>query len=402
MRLQVRVIVALTALIVSLFATVDEAAAHARYQSYIYFDVTDGSLSGRLEVTFADLAQVLELDDDADGTITEAEVLANRDKIYGYLLADRFMLHVGDARQTIVPTEIEFLDVGWDTFALMRFDVPGLTRVPDEIDVTYRFLFDGTDPIHLGFALLASNTRTGLEENEANFSLAFLAGAERQTLSLIAAPWPELLWSFVKAGGKHILSGLDHVLLLIALGIAAALYRRDAFGDLRENLLPCLAVSAGLAVLLVTGQAVAGYIAIHEVIRLPDAPTLALTAASLSVAAAAIAVPSLLRWIFGLAFVFGALHGLGYDHLIGPVDVEPNRKLLTVLGLSLGSGIATVAVMLATTAVAVFAFQRISWDSIFIRVGGGFAAVLAAVWAEERVFDLLGPLAPRILAGLGL
>lgn len=402
MHYQSKVYTVLFAALLLFLASAPHADAHARNQSYIYFDVTDGALSGRLEVTFGDLSKVLDLDNDRDGTITEAEILGQREIIYNYFLAERFILENGAERLQVVPTEIEFLDVEWETFALLRFDVPGLSRVPDEITITYRFLFDDLEPFHLGFALLASNSRTGLEENEANFSLAFLSGAERQTLSLVAAPWYELVKHYAKAGLNHVRAGLDHLLLLVVLGVASA-FRRSEFGDLEIRGLRSGALTGlTLVAALVTAQGAASIASMYGILPLPTPLVQGLNAASIAAAALTIAIPRLLPWLVGFAALFGLLHGLGYGHTIGPIDIEPNRKQLAAVWFSVGSGVAMLAVTIAAWIAASAVFRFVGFPAGVLRIGAVASAVLAIVWAEERVFDLMGDLAPNILAALGM
>lgn len=399
-----RLTVALALLVVTLSHLLPSSAAHAhaRNQSYVYFDVSDGSLSGRIEVNFGDLSKVLDVDADGDGTVTEADVLARQDEIYYYFLNERLVLESGTELLQLVPTKIEFLNVDWDTFALIRFDVPALTRVPDAIEVTYDFLFNDAEPYHLGFAILTSNTRTGLEDNEANFALAFLSGVERQTLSLVAAPWPELLWTFVKAGFHHIKTGLDHRLLFVMLGVAAVFRRQEETLVPNEDTVSVVQTALLVGFFATGAQGLAALVSIFGVVQVPAQLSLGLSAASISVAALVLVFPRLFNGLLVLAVLFGALHGLSYAHFLQPIDIEPNRKLLTVLGFTLGSGLGMIMITGVTAASAYVAFRYVFFHGALVRLGAVGVAVLAAIWAEERVFDLLGPLAPQLLSAVGL
>ena len=399
---QFKAFVVLVAALLLVFSTAPSADAHARNQSYLYFDVSDGSLSGRLEVTFGDLSKVLEVDIDGDGTVTEAEIQERKDAIYDYFLSDRLILEHGGEQLEIVPTRIQFLDVVWDTFALMHFEVAGLARVPDEITINYRFLWDDLEPYHLGFALLASNTRTELEENEANFSLAFLSGAERQTLSLIAAPWNKLSWHYARAGIGHVWNGLDHFLLALVLGVAALLRRDDDDDLVLKDFKSGIVTGLSVVFALVVAHGVASILAVYGFVRLPPQLTLGLSAAGVSVVTAAIVFPRLLKWLLAIALLFGFIHGLSYGHTIGPVDIEPNRKLLSVVWFTLGTGVVMAAVTIVALVVAFVTMRFVFFRAGLLRFAAAGVAVLALVWAEERVFDLLGDLAPTILASIGL
>ncbi len=394
--------VVLVAAVILVFSTAPAVDSHARNQSYLYFDVTDGSLSGRLEVTFSDLSKVLAVDVDDDGTVTEAEIQERKDAIYEYFFSDRLILEHGDEQLELVPTRIEFLDVVWDTFALMHFDVEGLARVPDEITINYRFLWDDLEPYHLGFALLASNTRTELEENEANFSLAFLSGAERQTLSLIAAPWHTLSWHYMTAGFGHVWNGVEHILLSIVLGVAALVRRDDGAGLVLRDLKSGVLTGLSVVFAFIVAHGVASFLAVHGFLRIPPQLTLGLSTAGVSVVAATMVFPNLLKWLLAIALLFGFIHGLSYAHTIGPVDIEPNRKLLSAVGFTLGTGVVMAAVTIMALIVAFAALRYVFFRAGLLRFTAAGVAVLALVWAEERVFDLLGDLGPTILASIGL
>ncbi|MCG8444031.1 MAG: HupE/UreJ family protein, partial [Caulobacterales bacterium] len=203
------------------------AEAHRTGESYIYLNVTDESLSGRFEITLEHLGAFMDLDADGNGAVTKSEFEARRDAVFA-ALAERLIFHGADGPHAVTPAgDVAYLDLDFGTFAAIGFDIASLRPTPEAIDIEYRFLFDGPVPNHRVYVLIESNTRTNLAGNEGHPSLIYGPGQERQTLSLVGAPWHEVFTAFIAHGAWHIWIGYDHILFLVSLLLPSVMVLRQ-------------------------------------------------------------------------------------------------------------------------------------------------------------------------------
>jgi len=186
--------------------------------------------------------------------------------------------------------------------------------------------------------------------------------------------------AYLAIGGRHVLSGFDHLLFLAALLLLAR--RASAF----------VAAVAAFAV----GHSLTLALATLNVVQLPTQPIELAIALSLFALAVELtrepAATSRLRrqpWLIGLAF--GLLHGFGFAGALRQVGLPAGDVPLALLSFNLGIELGQLAVIAALVLV-VAAVQRLP------RPLPGWAAqmpvyvigTLAAYWCFERAFALMG------------
>jgi len=376
------------------------AQAHGPDQSYVYFHVTETELSGRFEVSTEVLKQVLDLDSNGDGELDEDEIRAQADTIFNRLNSDFKIAHDGKD-YNVVPTDVTFLTVAFDTFVWLNFDIPDLSPVPEEIEMTYTFLYKD-DPNHLAYALIASNERTGLVDNEGQIALVFGEGKETQTLSLVGKPLLELLQIFIVQGVWHIWLGFDHVLFLVSLLITSVLViysnRWEPADDLN---------SAGWEVLkLVTAFTIAHSITLSlaalKIVEMPAGFIEAVIALSIAYVALGNLFPQLHKWPFVAVIVFGLFHGFGFANVLEPINIEPNQKLITLFGFNLGVEIGQVAIVLVVFPIFYLLRESSFYDVVIRKLGSILLIVISIYWFEQRTLGMVPPLGPMVRSWLGM
>ncbi|MEL6737233.1 MAG: hypothetical protein AAFO98_15445, partial [Pseudomonadota bacterium] len=122
-------------LLLSVFGLATAANAHRKSESYIFFSVTDESLTGRIEATLNDLDRMIPLDADGDGEITDEEFLAKSAEVFAFFQERVDIAHNGQS-YPIVSTGFDFFGVPFGRFAKMEFTVEGLTQTPESVQVT--------------------------------------------------------------------------------------------------------------------------------------------------------------------------------------------------------------------------------------------------------------------------
>ena len=144
------------------------AGAHTGVQSYVYLDVTEESLSGRLDIPIVDLEEALDIELGQRGDVLQ-NASDNRDVIIAYLDAH---FDIGDVAATwhVDFHEIDLLGLEGEAdsnYLLFPFTVTvEATVVPRVLDVTFDPFFDDvgrTDALLLSDAV----ERTGLSGERA-------------------------------------------------------------------------------------------------------------------------------------------------------------------------------------------------------------------------------------------
>jgi len=194
-------------LVLGLVFAATQAAAHRVNESYVFFNISDDDISGRIEVSGKDLARAFNPDDANPTAWEREEVTARAADILDYF-DGRLLLEANGQSHPIALSEVTFLDgelIDGSIVTQLQFSVPGLSPSPDAVEVSYDFLFSDIDPRHRGLALIESNALTGLKRNESHISLVFQAGDGLKTLHLAGDPAWDVFVNFVTLGAWHIL-----------------------------------------------------------------------------------------------------------------------------------------------------------------------------------------------------
>ncbi len=366
---------------------VQQAAAHRSNESYVYFQVSDDAVTGRFEATLADLDKLLSLDSDGNGTVEEAEARAKEAEIYNYL-APRLKIENAGQALTLVPAGLDFLDAGAQgNFAQVKFDVEGLSTVPDALDLHYEPLLD-LDPSHFGFVLIESNTRLGLEGNEAYVSLTFDGGDEAKSLSLVGEPWGKVFLEFVEHGIWHIWLGFDHVIFLITLLLASVMGAAGSRWEPLDNFGSGLWNVAKIVTIFTISHSVTLTLAAFNIFTLPIALVEAIIAASIIAVAVMNMFPTLHRHMLWIVFVFGLFHGFGFANVLAPLALDPTRQAVGILAFNLGVEIGQLAIVIVVFPILWMIRRWVGYQFTAFRLGTAALVVIAGMWFVERSFGV--------------
>lgn len=362
------------------------AFAHRLGESYVYFQVTDEALTGRFEALAADVDQVVPLDADADGQITEAEVKAQADALFDFF-AGRLALSDEGRALTITPGDVAVLETKHGPFALVNFNLPELTAVPETLSISYRPLADVLTPAHLGFALIESNTRTGTVDNESRVSLIFRPGGGEQTLHLAGEPWTKVFKEFVIHGVWHIWLGFDHVVFLITLLLPSVMIALGRKWAPQESFRSGLWTVIKIATVFTLSHSVTLSLAALGVLSLPATLVEAIIALSIAVVAILNMFPSMHRYTLFIVFIFGLFHGFGFANVLEPLGLTPGGKAVGLAGFNIGVELGQVAIILVTFPLLWVLRRWRFYPPLAFRVGTFGLVFLASVWFLERTTD---------------
>jgi hypothetical protein len=236
--------------------------------------------------------------------------------------------------------------------------------------LAYRLLFD-QDPAHRGFFSL----------RDARHVQAGVFHLEQQEIELpvLHPDAGRTLLEYGREGVRHIWEGLDHLLFLVSLLLAATL-AGSARALWREVLLLVTAFTLAHSLTLA--------LAVLDVVRLPARPVEVAIALSVFVAAWSNVRPWLrLRGVW-LAFGFGLVHGLGFADALVRLGLPVELTGVALFGFNAGVELGQLAVVAVFLPVA-FALRGTRAWRRWLVPGVSFAiAWLALLWALERASGL--------------
>lgn len=359
------------------------ASAHRLNESYIYFNVTDTSLAGRFEATLPDIDAALDVDADGDGTVSEAELRANADRIFAFFEDRLFLSHAGQSYE-ITPSEVGILGSAVGQFAQIGFDVPELSQVPEAIDIVYLPMGDVLGEGHLGYILIESNPRLDLEGNERYVSLAFDQSGAVQSLSLVGEPSSKIFLDFVAEGVWTLWEAADFLAFVIVFSLSTVLMLQAGQWARSDRFDLALGRGLRLWVALALGHAVA--LALASFTSLGLEIWVAETAVALSIIAMAVLnlTPRWQRLLVWAVVVCGLAHGFFYANELELFGLARSQLGIGVAGFTFGFSLAVLALLVVLIPV-LWGLSRVSfYVPAILQVGSVLFLAIGTLWVLER------------------
>ena len=368
--------------------------AHKPSDSYLTIKADRGTVSGQWDIALRDLDLAVGLDIDGDGTITWGEVKTQRDAISRYALS-----HLSLARSTPCTLNVDDVLIDEHTdgaYAVLRL-AGTCTDAAAPLTVDYRLLFD-LDAQHRGLlklesagqtttAIFATTTRRQqfalAPSTSATAATALATGTE--TVAPVSSPI-ETLVAFIKDGVKHIASGFDHILFLIALLLPAVMIREGGRWRPATALRPTLMNVAGIVTAFTIAHSITLSLAVLGIVDVPSRLVESLIAASVVVTALDNLIPFLPRRRWQVAFAFGLLHGFGFASVLLDLGLPTSSLAISLFGFNLGVEIGQLLLVLAVVPLAYVARSTRAYRPLAIGLGSFAIAFVASGWLIERAF----------------
>ncbi|MEM9562036.1 MAG: HupE/UreJ family protein [Actinomycetota bacterium] len=377
----------------AVLAMAGPSSAHSGEQSYLYLDVTQTSLGGRVEVPFGDLEEVLGIDLDGSREEALATLEANEAAIETYL-TEHLALGpgadgAGDWAVTFGGIELFESDEPEDSldYAVLDFTVAATDPVPRTFDLRFDPFVDeinGRD--HL--LLIANDWEAGVIDNGFDTLLAFDAGSRVQEVDLGDTSVLQNLWSSIKLGINHIETGPDHILFVLVLLLPSVLVWQGGRWLPVDDFGAALWRITKIVTMFTVAHSITFTLAGLGFLPLPG-PRIVESIIALSIAAAAIhnlrPLAANREWL--ISFVFGLFHGMGFASLVSGLDVPRGTQLISLLGRNIGIEIGQVVVVLVLFPVLFLLRRLFVYRPLFI-VGSVLLAIVAVGWAIERSLEV--------------
>ncbi|MEM9463901.1 MAG: HupE/UreJ family protein [Actinomycetota bacterium] len=389
-----RLLAALAAALVVLVAVAGPASAHRNDESYLYLDIGDDDLRGRVELPYQDIRDVLGLELEGDEDALRAEIEDNLELLQDYALATSTIGADGEAWVLTFVDEYELLEEEQFTesnglgYVILPFIVElGGADVPQLIDVGFVPFLDEI-PDRNNIALISNYWQQGVIGEEANELVVFSAGDRTGVIDLgNSSQWKNFDAS-IDLGVDHIRTGPDHIFFILVLLLPSVLILGsrgwEPATSFRSSLIRVLIVAS----MFTLAHSITFTLAGLDILPLPPAKfTESLIAVSIAVAALNNIKPFLGQREWLIAFVFGLFHGLGFAGFVEDLEISNTTKLVSLLGRNVGIEIGQAVIVLVVFPALWLLSRTVYYRFVFLAGSVGLA-VVSIIWVFERVFEL--------------
>ncbi len=374
----------LTILLLGL-ALAGPAAAHKSSDSYLQIAAAPGQLDVRWDIALRDLDVALDLDSDADGKLTWAEVRGAWPRIEAYAMQH---IAIDGCPLTAKSRGLERRNDG--AYAVLYLSSPCTLAASPVIAYS---LFVEVDPTHRGISKVQ---RPGQEvslsvleprsvRSTASTSAANTASAS--TPSKAAADAPSR-WEFLVEGVRHILGGYDHVLFLLCLLLPSVMQRTPAGWRPVERLLQAVWPVVGIVSAFTVAHSITLCLAALKIVSLPSAFIEPAIAVTIALAAIDNLLPIFPVRRVVVTFFFGLVHGFGFASVLAELNLPTGAFAWALLQFNVGLELGQLMIVAVATTLL---FSIRTWTGYAKTVVGGgsvAALVIASVWFVERVANV--------------
>ena len=366
------------------------AVAHKSSDSYLQIVVAPGQLDVRWDIALRDLDVALDLDSDADGKLTWAEVRGAWPRIEAYALQH---LAIGGCPLAAKSRGLERRNDG--AYAVLYLSSPCTLAAQPVIAYS---LFAGLDPTHRGIAkiqrpgeevsLAVLEPSSALVAGAAEAASAVSGAASGVAANAAATAAAPSRWQFLGEGVRHILGGYDHVLFLLCLLLPSVMRRTPTGWQPVERLSQAVWPVVGIVSAFTIAHSITLCLAALKIVSLSSAfiePAIAVTIA--------LAAIDNLRPIFPvrrvvITFFFGLIHGFGFASVLAELNLPTGAFAWALLQFNIGLELGQLLIVAVATTLL---FSVRAWTGYAKAVVGGgsiAALVIAASWFVERVANV--------------
>ena len=192
---------------------------------------------------------------------------------------------------------------------------------------------------------------------------------------------------YLREGMWHIWIGFDHILFLTTLLLPAVLIYGKTGWLSQNNLRTALGDLVKVVTAFTIAHSVTLALAVLDIVTLPPRLVEAVIAASVLVAAVNNLRPVFpgSRWL--MAFAFGLVHGFGFAGVLLDLGLPAEALSVSLLAFNLGVELGQLAIVILVFPIAALLRHTRLYRTWLLGGGSTVAALIAAIWIYERVFD---------------
>jgi HupE / UreJ protein len=361
--------------------------AHTTGETYVWLNVEDDRITGRVEIHLRDLREKLDIPipDLGDDRISILE--KHRTAILDYI-----RLHYSiDANGQQIPiefTDVGFLDLPADegNYAQFFYTTP-TGDVPDVITVQ-NDLFVEDDFIHRSLLCVEHNRKSGQAFEGEFAALVFGSHNPIQELDLTHI---ELLLrprDFVWQGVLHIWIGLDHILFIVTLLLPAVLISHGASWKPVPEFKTAFWKIVRIVTIFTVAHSITLTLAALGLVQIPSRIVESAIALSIVLVAWNAIRPTFHNKTWIIIFGFGLFHGLGFASVMSDLPFRMTDLMKILIGFNVGVELGQLAIVAAVFPVIFLLRNAAMYTPVILRGGSFVTGAIACYWFVERAFLL--------------
>lgn len=374
------------AVLLTVFAWAPLADAHQTSYGYLKAVMTDGAVTGKLELSvrdfdFAFFDFAFGPGADSGGKVNWDQLHRHEKEIADLLLGKISIGHPG-APCDLSPGEIGIETLGGDLYVVLPFSgTCASTNGP--LQAGYDLMFD-IDAQHRGLI----DIRRGTEVYSGVMT------PENRVLQFgITENLRDTILAYIHQGAHHIWIGYDHILFLVTLLLPAVLIRKENAWRPVKDLAGAFWGIAKVVTAFTLAHSMTLSAAAFGIVELPSRLTESAIAVSVMAAAINNIYPVITHRLWTLAFVFGLVHGFGFASVLSEFGLPPDRKLVALVSFNIGVELGQLAIVAGLLPVLFLARRTAAYTKVVMPAGSLVITMIAMIWLIERVTgvgDFLG------------
>jgi hypothetical protein len=363
------------------------AFGHTGNESYVYLDIYDSTIEGRVEYPINDLNEVLGTDfpTDADDALVAAE--AERELLQDYSGDHLALLEQAGAEWPLVFGDVETLE-GAGGYIIVNFVVDReFEAVPRSFTVAYDGIIHAK-PDRDALLIIGTDWGSGTFNNEADALLRFTSEQTAQQVDLGDTSFSRGFTGVVMLGADHIRIGSDHILFILALLLPSVLvFSRLAGWQPSANVWSSLWRVVKIVTMFTVAHSITFALGGFGIVEFSPVLVETVIAASIILAALHNIRPVFVNREWIIAFVFGLFHGFGFAGLLADLGLTQTRQVVSLVGFNLGIELGQVTIILLVFP-ALYIARRTRVYQPAMYAGSVALIVIAAAWVLDRAFGV--------------
>ncbi|TWU04999.1 HupE/UreJ family protein [Stieleria varia] len=386
-RHQLQLLIALVVAHFVFLLAVTPVVAHTTGETYVWLNVEEDRIVGRVEINLKDLREKLDVAV-PDAGEQRVEILEeNREKILSYL-QENYRIESDGVEIPIEYTTVGLLDLPADEgiYAQFFYTTP-VGAVPDLVTITNR-LFIENDFIHRSLVCVERNKKSG-QVFEGEFG-AMVFGSHNPVQELDLTHIDSLLRprDFVWQGVLHIWIGTDHILFIVTLLLPAVLVYQEKTWRPVPNFATALWNIVRIVTIFTVAHSITLSMAALGLVSVPSRIVESVIAMSIILMALNSIWPKLRENAWLIIFVFGLFHGMGFASVMSELPFRMVHLVKVLIGFNVGVELGQLAIVCAVFPL-IFLLRRTKfYVPVILKGGAAITAAIACFWFIERAFAL--------------
>jgi len=354
--------------------------AHAKQENYIWLNVDEDAIVGRVELNANDVRDKLNIDIDKLGSTRLEGLQSASDTIEQFIKENLvFSDDTGEIPYTFGQPSLFSEGGAYLQFPYKTNRLPSSTVITIHNSIWLVPPFSDQDRFHRSMIVAEYNKLSDQSFSDSNVAMVFTPKRLTQTLDL-EKPGSILKWQdFIWQGVVHIGIGLDHILFIVVLLLSAVVKNQNG------RWVPVVGIKAAffntlkIVTIFTIAHSITLTLAALDLVSVPSAIVETIIALSIIAMAVKNLFPGLSHHSWFLIFVFGLFHGLGFASVMGDLQFRVGFLERILIMFNVGVEIGQLILVAALLPI-LFLIRKKAFYQPIILVGLSIVTILISSW----------------------